>query len=180
MKKQEAAFNRLHALVPAQKQKGETMTESVLEISERLNAEARGQRGKNFYQEFQSLVGLVGASPPFDMETQGAADIAVIITTKDADEMKRAPDDKTPTKTQAIYELALGQIRDEVGSLKDWPSKGVYVRELEELQLDQYRELLAGQHRIIVERASEAVYVHIVCHTSRDLEALLRRRLLAG
>ena len=43
----------------------------------------------------------------------GAADIAVIITTKDADEMKRAPDDKTPTKTQAIYELALGQIRDQ-------------------------------------------------------------------
>jgi hypothetical protein len=51
---------------------------------------------------------------------------------------------------------------------------------LEELQLDQYRELLAGQHRIIVERASEAFYVHIVCHASRDLEALLRRRLLAG
>lgn len=71
------------------------------------------------------------------------------------------------------------QIRDEVGSLRDWPSKGVYVRELEELQLDQYRELLAGQHRIIFERASLAFYVHIVCHTSRDPEALLRRRLLA-
>ena len=72
------------------------------------------------------------------------------------------------------------QIRDEVGSLKDWPTKGIYVKELEELQLDQYRELLAGQHRIIFERASDAFYVHIVCHTSRDLEALLRRRLLAG
>ncbi|KGF82512.1 hypothetical protein IA69_06825 [Massilia sp. JS1662] len=71
-------------------------------------------------------------------------------------------------------------IRNEVGSLKDWPSKGVFVRELEELQLDQYRELLVGQHRIIFERASEASYVHIVCHTSRDLEALLRRRLLAA
>lgn len=80
----------------------------------------------------------------------------------------------------AFVKRVTEQIRDEVGSLKDWPSKGVYVRELEELQLDQYRELLAGQHRIIVERASEAVYVHIVCHTSRDLEALLRRRLLAG
>ena len=72
------------------------------------------------------------------------------------------------------------QIRDEVGSLKDWPSKGVYVRELEELQLDQYRELLAGQHRIVFERSSEAFFIHIVCHASRDLEALLRRRLLAG
>jgi hypothetical protein len=112
MKKQEDAFNHLHALVPKQKQKGEAMTDSVLEISERLNAEARGQRGKNFYQEFEPLVGLVAASLPFDMETQGAADIAVIVLSKDADEMKRAPDDKTPTKTQAIYELALGKVRD--------------------------------------------------------------------
>jgi plasmid stabilization system protein ParE len=81
-----------------------------------------------------------------------------------------------PTFVKKVTE----QIRDEVGSLKDWPTKGVYVKELAELQLEQYRELLAGQHRIIFERGSEAFYVHIVCHTSRDLEALLRRRLLAA
>jgi hypothetical protein len=112
MKKQEDAFNRLHVLVPQQRQKGEAMTESVLEISERLNAEARGKRGKNFYQEFESLVGLVASSLPFDMETQGAADIAVIVLSKDAEELKRAADDKRPTKTEAIYELALGKVRD--------------------------------------------------------------------
>ena len=83
-------------------------------------------------------------------------------------------------QSQAFVKKVTEQIRDEVGSLKDWPSKGVFVRELEELQLDQYRELLAGQHRIIFERGSEAFYVHIVCHASRDLEAFLRRRLLTG
>jgi plasmid stabilization system protein ParE len=82
------------------------------------------------------------------------------------------------TQPPAFVRKVTEQIRDEVGSLKDWPSKGTYVQELEELQLEQYRELPAGQHRIIFERASEAFYVHIVCHTSRDLEALLRRRLL--
>jgi len=82
-------------------------------------------------------------------------------------------------QSPAFVKKVTEQIRDEAGSLKDWPSKGTYVPELEELQLDQYRELLAGQHRIIFERASEAFYIHIVCHTSRDLEALLRRRLLA-
>lgn len=82
-------------------------------------------------------------------------------------------------QSPAFVKKVTGQIRDEVGSLEAWPSKGSYVRELEELQLDQYRELLAGQHRIIVERASDAFYVHLVCHVSRDLEALLRRRLLA-
>lgn len=82
-------------------------------------------------------------------------------------------------QSAAFVKKVIEQIRDEVGSLKDWPSKGVYLRELEELQLHQYRELLVGQHRIVFERASEAFYIHIVCHTSRNLEALLRRRLLA-
>jgi plasmid stabilization system protein ParE len=83
-------------------------------------------------------------------------------------------------QSAAFVKKVTADIRDEVASLRDWPSKGVFVRELEELQLDQYRELLAGQHRIIFERGSEAFYVHLVCHASRDLEALLRRRLLAG
>jgi plasmid stabilization system protein ParE len=82
-------------------------------------------------------------------------------------------------QSAAFVKKVTEQIRDEVASLREWPSKGVHVRELEELQLDRYRELLAGPHRIIFERASDGFHIHIVCHTSRDLEALLRRRLLA-
>lgn len=72
-------------------------------------------------------------------------------------------------------------IRDEVETLKEWPKhKGTYVKELEELNLPQYRQLLAGQYRIIFERGEQdTCCVHLVCHTSRDLEALLRRRLLS-
>lgn len=70
------------------------------------------------------------------------------------------------------------EIRDEVASLKTWKNKA-HVKELEELHLTQYKQLLAGQNRIIIEKESdELIYVHLVCHTSRDLEALLRRRLL--
>ncbi|MES2118623.1 MAG: type II toxin-antitoxin system RelE/ParE family toxin [Pseudomonadota bacterium] len=73
------------------------------------------------------------------------------------------------------------EIRDAVAMLKQWPKyKGIYVQELEELHLAQYRQLLAGQHRIISERGDNDIcYTHLVCHTSRDLEALLRRRLLS-
>lgn len=84
------------------------------------------------------------------------------------------------SQSPAFVRKVTEDIRNEVRSLKHWPSRGTYVQELEELQLDHYPELLAGQHRIIFERASEAFYVHIVCHASRDLEALLRRRLLAA
>jgi len=73
------------------------------------------------------------------------------------------------------------EIRDEVATLKEWPKhKGTYVKELEELNLPQYRQLLAGHHRIIFERGgNEKCYIHLVCHMSRDLEAMLRRRLLS-
>jgi plasmid stabilization system protein ParE len=84
------------------------------------------------------------------------------------------------SQSPAFVKKVTEQIRDEVGSLKEWPFKGILVQELEELQRDQYRELVAGQHGLIFGRASEALSVHAVCHARRDLEALLRRSLLAG
>lgn len=74
------------------------------------------------------------------------------------------------------------EIRDAVAALKEWPKhKGTYVKELGELNLSQYRQLLAGQHRIVFERGDQdTCYIHLVCHTSRDLEAMLRRRLLSS
>jgi hypothetical protein len=83
-------------------------------------------------------------------------------------------------QSAAFVNKVIEHIRDEVGSLRDWPSRGVHVRELEELQLDQYRKRRAGQQRIIVERAGHAFDIHIACHTGRGLESLLRRRLLAA
>lgn len=71
------------------------------------------------------------------------------------------------------------EILAELDSLKDWHNKGTFVPELEDLHLTTHRQLLAGQHRIIIERAQDdTVYVHLIAHTSRDLSALIRRRLL--
>jgi toxin ParE1/3/4 len=66
-----------------------------------------------------------------------------------------------------------------VNSLKEWRNKGTVVPELEDLHLTTHRQLLAGQNRIIMERGhDDTIYVHMIAHTSRDLEALIRRRLL--
>jgi plasmid stabilization system protein ParE len=71
------------------------------------------------------------------------------------------------------------EIVAEVNSLKDWNNKGTFVPELEDLHLTTHRQLLAGQNRIIIEHGhNDIVYVHMIAHTSRDLEALIRRRLL--
>lgn len=72
-------------------------------------------------------------------------------------------------------------IRATVAALKEWPDhQGTYIKELEELNLTQYRQLLCGKYRIIFERvdSANAFYIHIVCHTPRALESILRRRQL--
>jgi hypothetical protein len=70
------------------------------------------------------------------------------------------------------------EILNEIKSLEEWNDKGTFVPELEDLHLTTYRQLLAGQNRIIIERVQDVVYIHMIAHTSRDLEALIRRRLL--
>lgn len=75
------------------------------------------------------------------------------------------------------------EIRAAVATLQEWPDqKGTYIKELEDLNLNQYRQLLYGRYRIIFERveSKDLFVVHVVCHTSRNLESLLRRRQLAN
>jgi plasmid stabilization system protein ParE len=84
-------------------------------------------------------------------------------------------------ESPAFAKKVTQEILAEVNSLKEWGKKGTFVPELEDLHLTTHRQLLAGQHRIIVERGhDDRVYVHVIAHTSRDLEALIRRRLLNG
>lgn len=70
------------------------------------------------------------------------------------------------------------EILEEVSSLKEWNS--TYIPELEDLHLTSHRQLLAGQNRIIIEHLQEdIIYIHMIAHTSRNLEALIRRRLFS-
>ena len=82
------------------------------------------------------------------------------------------------------YSAALTKgIRATVATLKTWPlEKSTYIKELEDLSLTQYRQILHEQYRIIFERveSQDTFFIHIVCHTSRNLESLLRRRLLTN
>ena len=84
-------------------------------------------------------------------------------------------------ESPAFVKKVTQEILAEVNSLKQWHNKGTFVPELEDLHLTTHRQLLAGQNRIIIEHGrNDTVYVHMVAHTSRDLEALIRRRLLSS
>jgi plasmid stabilization system protein ParE len=71
------------------------------------------------------------------------------------------------------------EIRAKVNTLRDWPlHKGTYITELEDLNLTDFRQILHEQYRIIFEfdEHQQLFVIHIVCHTHRDLTALLQRR----
>lgn len=70
------------------------------------------------------------------------------------------------------------EIKNEINLLKSAPSKGTFVAELQNLNMTEHRQLLANQNRIIFERTSKIYYIHVICHTSMNLQSLLMRRLL--
>lgn len=83
-------------------------------------------------------------------------------------------------ESPAFVRKVTEEILNEVKSVREWHNKGTFVPELEDLHLTTHRQLLAGQNRIIIERGHDVVYIHMIAHTSRDLEALIRRRLLSS
>jgi len=102
-----------------------------------------------------------------------------IVWTQNAlDDLKDIRSYLKTSESPAFVKKLTQDILDDVNSLKEWHTKGTFIPELEDLHLTMHRQLLTGQNRIIIERADDVVYVHMIAHTRRDLEALIRRRLL--
>jgi plasmid stabilization system protein ParE len=77
-----------------------------------------------------------------------------------------------------VWRDSLEKIKAAIGNLKSFPVSGVVPDVLENLNLAQYRQVLAGQNRIIYEVRGSIVFIHIVADTRRDMKTLLTRRLL--
>ena len=78
----------------------------------------------------------------------------------------------------ATWQTSYQLIKDVVRTLKTFPFAGSVPEEFENLNLMQYRQLIAGKNRIIYEIRAEIVYIHIIVDTRQDLKSLLMRRLL--
>ena len=73
---------------------------------------------------------------------------------------------------------ALKQIESRFLGLSEYPRNGSYPRELLELGVRQYREVLSYPYRIICRVLQESVYVLVIVDGRRDMQTLLQRRLL--
>jgi toxin ParE1/3/4 len=72
----------------------------------------------------------------------------------------------------------LEQIEKVFTSLSESPERGAYPKELLALGLREYRQVFFKPYRIIYRVLDEAVYILLIVDGRRDMQALLRRRLL--
>ena len=77
-------------------------------------------------------------------------------------------------------DYVLGRIEQALQALSALPERGSYPRELLELGIREYREVLFKPYRIIYRVTGDGVYVMVIADGRRDLRALLERRLLDG
>ena len=72
----------------------------------------------------------------------------------------------------------LDRIEEAFTSLSESPNRGVYPRELIELGIKEYRQILFKPFRIIYTIKEKMVYVVLITDGRRDMQALLQRRIL--
>jgi plasmid stabilization system protein ParE len=79
---------------------------------------------------------------------------------------------------EAAWDNSYAKIRKAVGRIAAHPLAGKLPEELADLNLMQYRQVLAGMNRVIYELRDGTAYVHAICDARRDLRTLLMRRIL--
>ncbi len=80
--------------------------------------------------------------------------------------------------SKLTWQVTYKNIKKAVNALKTFPDAGNIPPELNELNLSQYRQVIAGKNRIIYEARGNVIYIHIVCDTRQDMASLLFKRLL--
>lgn len=72
----------------------------------------------------------------------------------------------------------LEQVERRFLSLSDYPHSGSHPKELLDLGIQEYREVLCHPYRIIYRVLGQIVYVLVIADGRRDMQTLLQRRLL--
>jgi plasmid stabilization system protein ParE len=80
----------------------------------------------------------------------------------------------------AVWKTSYEKIRGAVKLIGERPLAGPVCPQLMATGMTTWRQVLTDRNRIIheIDTASQTVFIHLVCDRQRDLEILLRRRLL--
>ena len=84
--------------------------------------------------------------------------------------------DRHDSPARADY--VLQRIERAFQGLSEYPHRGSYPRELLNIGIREYREVLFKPYRIIYRVIDDTVYVLLIADGRRDMQTLLQRRLL--
>lgn len=78
----------------------------------------------------------------------------------------------------AAADRILDQIEDIVATLSDYPDRGSHPKELLDLGIREYRQILFEPYRLIYRVIAKQVIIYLIADGRRDMQGLLERRLL--
>jgi toxin ParE1/3/4 len=81
-------------------------------------------------------------------------------------------------KTNADY--VLDRLLDVVASLRSFPERGAYPKQLVALGIRDYRQTAFKPYRVIYRVMGRKVYIYVIADGRRDMQSLLARRLLGA
>lgn len=72
------------------------------------------------------------------------------------------------------------RMEEAIAALASFPNRGARPRELLDLGIREYREVVVLNFRIIYRIVEQAVYVFLIADGRRDMKQLLERRILGA
>ena len=105
---------------------------------------------------------------------------AVLLTAGAKGDLEQIYDYVFETAGPAAADRLLGRIIEAAEKLATNPDRGFRPRELLELGVHDYRQLVVRPYRLFYRVTDRRVYVTVIAHLRRDMQTLLTRRLLGG
>ena len=101
-----------------------------------------------------------------------------VIVSKSAEDDLRDIVDYYKSLNPPYVESVITQFEHNILSLSRFPLSGRIVPELYDQGIEQYREMIQGQYRIVYEMQAENVVVQAVIDSRRNLQDILLTKLL--
>ena len=104
----------------------------------------------------------------------------VFLTDDALDDLRDIEDYLLANESGETADHVVGSIEETYLGLARFPNRGAIPDELLELGISDYRQVFFKPYRIIYEVQAERVVVYLIADGRRDMQSLLRRRLLSA
>ncbi|GAA5177892.1 MULTISPECIES: type II toxin-antitoxin system RelE/ParE family toxin [Halomonadaceae] len=104
----------------------------------------------------------------------------VQLTRSAAADLRELYDFIADTDSPAAADGVLDRLQARMQSLSEFPVRGGHPKELLELGIRDYRQLVEPPARILYRLHGNRVVIYLIADSRRDMQRLLARRLLGG